>query len=57
MTIAGQQQHETVTATTTQNNLHKLFSVEELIFPIEQLNMTCHYWGVGVGCGVVAGLT
>ena len=40
MTIAGQQQHETVTATitTTQNNLHKLLSVQELVFPIEQLN-------------------
>ena len=52
MAIAQQQQHETVTATattTTQSNFHKLFSIEELIFPIEQLNMRCHYWGVGVG--------
>ena len=39
MTITGQQQHETVTATTTQSNLHKLPSVQELIFPIQQLNM------------------
>ena len=40
-TIAGQQQHETVTATTTttQSNLHKLLSVQELIFPIQQVNM------------------
>ena len=27
-----QQQHETVTTTTTQSNLHKLLSVQELIF-------------------------
>ena len=41
MTIEGQQQHETVTATTTttQSNLHKLLSVQELIFPIQQLNV------------------
>ena len=39
MTIKGQQ-HETVTATTTtQSNLHKLLSVQELIFPIQQLNV------------------
>ena len=41
MTIEGQQQHETVTATTTtQRDLHKLLSVQELIFPIQQLNVT-----------------
>ena len=35
MTDEQQQQHETVTATTTtQSNLHKLLSVEELISPI-----------------------
>ena len=37
MTIEAQQQHETVTATTrttTKSNLHKLLSVQELIFPI-----------------------
>ena len=41
MTIEGQQQHETVTATTTttQNNLYKFVSVQELIFPIQQLNV------------------
>ena len=40
MTIEGQQQHETVkAATTTQSNLHKLLGVQELIFPIQQLNM------------------
>ena len=54
MTIAEQQQqHETVTAaattTRTQSNFHKLLSVEELIFPIEQLNRRCHYWWVGGG--------
>ena len=40
-TITGQQQHEIVTAaaTTKQNTLHKLLSVQELIFPIQQLNM------------------
>ena len=41
-TIAGQQQHETVTATTTttiQNNLHKLLSVQDVIFPIQQLHV------------------
>ena len=40
MTIEGQQ-HETVTTTTTttQSNLHKLHSVQELIFPIQQLNV------------------
>ena len=40
-TIAGQQQHETVkaTTTTTQSNLHKLLSVQEVIFPLQQLNM------------------
>ena len=37
-TITGQQQHETVT-TTTQSDLHKLLSVQELIFPIQQQNM------------------
>ena len=37
-TITGQ--HETVTATTTtQSNIHKLLIVQELIFPIQQLNM------------------
>ena len=43
MTMEAQQQHETVTAaatttttttTTTQSNVHKLPSVQELIFPI-----------------------
>ena len=41
MTIEGQQQHETVTTattTTTQSNLHKLLSVQELIYHIQQLN-------------------
>ena len=40
-TIAGQQQHETVTATTTttQSNLHKLLSVQDVIFPIQQLHV------------------
>ena len=41
MIIEGQQ-HETVTATTTtttQSNLHKLLSVQELIFPLKQLNV------------------
>ena len=42
-TIAGQQQHETVTAaattTTTQSNLHKLLSVQDVTFPIQQLHM------------------
>ena len=39
-TIAGQQQHATVTATTTtQSNLHKLLSVQDVIFPIQQLHM------------------
>ena len=39
--IAGQQQHETVTATTTttQRDLHKLLSVEDVLFPIQQLHM------------------
>ena len=37
-TITGQQQHEMVT-TTTHSDLHKLLSVQELIFPIKQLNM------------------
>ena len=57
-TITGQQQHEMVT-TTTHSDLHKLLSVQELIFPIQQQNMntsseklmlvcTCHciIWGV-----------
>ena len=40
MTIEGQLQHETGTATTTtQSNLHKLLSVQEIIFPIQQLNV------------------
>ena len=39
-TIAGQQQHETVTAITrTQSILHKLLSVQDVIFPIQQLHM------------------
>ena len=39
-TITGQQQHETVTATTTtQSNLHKLLSIQDVIFPIQQLHM------------------
>ena len=40
-TIAKQWQHETVTAatTTTQSNLQKLLSVEDVIFPIQQLHM------------------
>ena len=59
-TITGQQQHEMVT-TTTQSDLHKLLSVQELIFPIQQQNMntsseklilisTCHliYGGGGI---------
>ena len=34
-TITDEQQHETVTATTTtQSNLHKLLSVQELLSPI-----------------------
>ena len=37
-TITGQQQHEMVT-TTTHSDLHKLLSVQELIFPIQQQNM------------------
>ena len=37
-TITGQQ-HEMVTTTATQSDLHKLFSVQELIFPIQQQNM------------------
>ena len=39
MTITGQQQHEMVTTTTTttrQSDLHKLLSVQEVIFPIQQ---------------------
>ena len=36
-TITGQQQHEMVT--TTHSDLHKLFSVQELIFPIQQQNI------------------
>ena len=39
MTIEGQQQHATVIATTTQSNLHKLLSVQELIFPIQELHV------------------
>ena len=35
-TITGQQQHEMVTTTTTHSDLHKLLSVQELIFPIQQ---------------------
>ena len=44
-TIAGQQQHETVTATTktTQSNLHKLLSVQDVIFPIQQLHMNTSF--------------
>ena len=38
-TITGQQQHEMVTKTTTHSDLHKLFSVQELIFPIQLQNM------------------
>ena len=39
-TITGQQQHEMVTTTTTtHNDLHKLLSVQDLIFPIQQQNM------------------
>ena len=38
-TIAGQQQQATVTATTTtKSNLHKLLSVQDVIFPIQQLH-------------------
>ena len=58
-TITGQQQHEMVTTTTTTHcDLHRLLSVQELIFPIQQQNMntsseklmlvyTCHLiiWG------------
>ena len=47
MTIEGQQQHETVTAITmTQSNVHKLLTVQEVIFPtakyylpLQQLNI------------------
>ena len=43
MTITGQQQHEMVTKTTTtttrQSDLHKLLSVQEVIFPIQQCKM------------------
>ena len=37
-TITGEQQHEmvTTTKTTTPSDLHKLLSVQELIFPIQQ---------------------
>ena len=40
-TIVGQWQHATVTVTTTttQINLHKLLSVQDVIFPIQQLHM------------------
>ena len=34
MTDREQQQNETVTTTTTQSNLHKLFSVQDVISPI-----------------------
>ena len=39
MTITGQQQHEMVT-TTRQSDLHKLLSVQEVIFPIQQHKMS-----------------
>ena len=60
-TITGQQQHETVTTTTTtHSDQHKLLSVQELIFPIQQQNMntsseklmlicTCHLF---IGGGI-----
>ena len=36
MTITGQQQHEMVTTTTTrQSDLHKLLSMQKVIFPIQ----------------------
>ena len=37
-TITGQQQHEMVT-TTTHSDVHRLLSVQELIFPIQQQTM------------------
>ena len=37
--ITGQQQYEMVTTTTAHSDLHKLLSVQELIFPIQQQNM------------------
>ena len=41
MIIEAQQQHETVTATTTttQGNVYKLFSIQELIFPIVKYDL------------------
>ena len=38
-TITGQQHERVKSTTTTQSNLHKLLSVKDVIFPIQQLHM------------------
>ena len=54
--MADEQQHETVTTATTQSNLHKLLSVQELIFRRDAMQMYASsrgiWWSRAVLCQV-----